>query len=157
MKKMDPKLPAMMKWLPIAGSNFWKNPQKKSLQTIRPLLKQKINITFLSRVWWNDDDDDDDDHDGDEEDEDVVVVVVVVKRAFLCLPFVGNLFIKPWHQGLLLVLLILVSWVLVAHAVGEFLDRMVRLEIKNEKAETQHAPRKNNKTTTLLSITLHYT
>lgn len=54
-------------------------------------------------------------------------------------------FPKRWHQGLLLVLLILVSWVLVAHAVGEFLDRMVRLEIKNEKAETQHAPRKNKK------------
>eukprot|EP00434_Breviolum_minutum_P014339 symbB.v1.2.012646.t1/scaffold877.1/size158077/3 len=46
----------------------------------------------------------------------------------------GDLVPKNWFSRLLLVLLILVSWVLVAHAVGEFLDRMVRLEIKNEKA-----------------------
>lgn len=46
----------------------------------------------------------------------------------------GDLVPKNWFSRLLLVLLILVSWVLVAHAVGEFLDRMVRLEMKNEKA-----------------------
>lgn len=43
-------------------------------------------------------------------------------------------FQKNWFSRVLLVLLILVSWVLVAHAVGEFLDRIVRVEMKNEKA-----------------------
>lgn len=38
-----------------------------------------------------------------------------------------------WVRGIFLVVLILLSWVLVAHAIGEFLDRMVRLELKNEK------------------------
>ena len=32
-------------------------------------------------------------------------------------------------------ILILISWVLVAHTLGEFLDHMVRLEMKNEKAK----------------------
>ena len=36
-------------------------------------------------------------------------------------------------RGIFLVVLILLSWVLVAHAIGEFLDRMVRLELNNEK------------------------
>ena len=73
MKKMDPKLPAMMKWLPIAGSSFLKNPHKKILADYTSVIETKMNITFLTRVWWIDDD-----HDGDEEDKDVVVVVVVV-------------------------------------------------------------------------------
>ncbi|CAK9082778.1 Two-pore potassium channel 3 (AtTPK3) (Calcium-activated outward-rectifying potassium channel 6) (AtKCO6) [Durusdinium trenchii] len=46
----------------------------------------------------------------------------------------GDLVPKNWFSRIWLVLLILVSWVLVAHAIGEFLDRMVRLEMKNEKA-----------------------
>ena len=47
----------------------------------------------------------------------------------------GDLVPKNWFSRLFLVALILFSWVLVAHAIGEFLDRMVRLELKNEKAE----------------------